>query len=268
MDWEAIKTTILNTGIKIVIAVIILIVAFKIINAVFKKLKAKADKAAKFDPMLVKALTNAGRWLAKILVVIALVGYLGIDTTGFSALIASLGVAVGLAVNGTLSNFAGGILLLITRPFKIGDYIAVAGFEGIVEDLKVVSTKLVTLDNKVIYVPNSTVSTSAITNFSAKELRRVDLNLNVAADTDFATAREALLAMCAAQEKVVAEPAPAVLPNGPSKRGTELILRAYCKTEDYWDAYFGLIEAVGPTFAAKGIGNEFQVGFQYPNRSR
>ena len=97
MNWESIKTAILNTGIKVVVALIILIVAFNIINVIFKKLKEKSDKSGKIDPMLTKALINAGRWLAKILVIIALVGYLGIDTTGFSALIASLGVALGLA---------------------------------------------------------------------------------------------------------------------------------------------------------------------------
>ncbi|MBQ7556071.1 mechanosensitive ion channel, partial [bacterium] len=175
MNWESIKTAILQTGIKVVLALIILIVAFKIINLVFRKLKATLDKAGKLDSMLIKALIDAGRWLVKILVVIALVGYLGIDTTGFAALIASLGVALGLAVNGTLSNLAGGVLLLATHPFKIGDYISVAGFEGTMDDLKVVSTKLITLDNKVVYVPNGVVSTSAVTNYTALDIRRVDL---------------------------------------------------------------------------------------------
>ena len=253
MNWDAIKTSILNTGIKVVVALIILIVAFNIINVIFKKIKEKSDKSGKIDPMLTKAMINAGRWLAKILVIIALVGYLGIDTTGFSALIASLGVALGLAVNGTLSNFAGGVLLLITRPFKIGDYIEVAGFEGTVEELKVVSTKLITLDNKVVYVPNGIASTSAITNYTALDLRRVDLNFNVAAGTDFNVARDALVKMCLDNPKVVSEPAPVALLNGPSKRGIEIICRSYCKPADYWDVYFGLIEAVGPVFAAKGI---------------
>ncbi len=253
MNWESIKTAILQTGIKVVLALIILIVAFKIINLVFRKLKATLDKAGKLDSMLIKALIDAGRWLAKILVVIALVGYLGIDTTGFAALIASLGVALGLAVNGTLSNLAGGVLLLATHPFKIGDYISVAGFEGTVDDLKVVSTKLITLDNKVVYVPNGTVSTNAITNYTALDIRRVDLNFNVAAGTDFNVARDALVKMCLDNPKVVAEPAPVALLNGPSKRGIEIICRSYCKPADYWDVYFGLIEAVGPVFAAHGI---------------
>ena len=253
MNWESIKTAILSTGIRIVIALVILIVAFKIINAVFKKLKQRSEKGGKLDPMLIKAMINAGRWLCKILVVLALVGYLGIDTTGFSALVASLGVAIGLAVNGTLSNFAGGVLLLVTRPFKIGDYISVAGFEGTVDDLKVVSTKLITLDNKVIYVPNSTVSTNAITNFTALDIRRVDLSFNVAAGTDFNVARDALVKMCLDNPKVISEPAPVALLNGPSKRGMEIICRSYCKPEDYWDVYFGLIEAVGAVFAAHGI---------------
>ena len=253
MDWEAIKTSILQTGIKVVIALVVMIVAFNIINAIFKKLKKSLEKAGKLDSMLIKALIDAGRWLAKILVVIALVGYLGIDTTGFAALIASLGVALGLAVNGTLSNLAGGVLLLVTHPFKIGDYIEVAGFEGTVDDLKVVSTKLITLDNKVVYVPNGIASTSAVTNFTALDLRRVDLNFNVAGDTDFNTARDALVQMCLDNPLVAKDPAPVALLNGPSKRGIEIICRSYCKPSDYWDVYFGLIEAVGPTLAAKGI---------------
>ena len=256
MNWDAIKTSILNTGIKVVVALIILIVAFNIINVIFKKIKEKSDKSGKIDPMLTKALINAGRWLAKILVVIALVGYLGIDTTGFSALIASLGVALGLAVNGTLSNFAGGVLLLITRPFKIGDYIEVAGFEGTVEELKVVSTKLITLDNKVVYVPNGIASTSAITNYTALDLRRVDLTFACAKSEAPANIQNIMQEVMAKHDKVLKAPeadAPFARLSGGTNEAMEFTVRAWCRNADYWDVYFDLTQQITEALGAAGV---------------
>ena len=251
--WESIGTWITQTGVKILIAFIILIVAFAIINKLVKLWTEKAAKKAKLDKTLSKTLANIAGGVTKGLVIVALIGYLGIDTSGIAALIASLGVAVGLAVNGTLSNFAGGVLLLITRPFKVDDYISVAGEEGTVEDLKVVSTKLVTLDNKVVYIPNSVVSTSTIVNFTEKGIRRVDLSFTIGNDFDYTKAQEAIMKVMKAHDKVLEEPAPFVRILTHGKTGVEFTMRAWVKCEDYWDVYFDKLEGVKKAFLDLGV---------------
>ncbi|MBQ0071195.1 MAG: mechanosensitive ion channel [Spirochaetales bacterium] len=177
--FATIQNWVMTTGIRVVISAICLIIAFRIIKTVSNRVEKKLLE--KFDETLTRALCYGGRLMAKIVVITCLISYLGIDTTGMAAVIGSLGVCVGLAVNGALSNLAGGILLLITRPFKIGDYISAQGTEGIVEDIRVINTKIVTLDNKVVYLPNGALSSGNIMNFSEKELRRVDYESLLAA---------------------------------------------------------------------------------------
>ena len=181
-----------SSGVKILIALIVMWIAFRIINAIFKKLKKKAEKSDKLDKTLGRLLVSGGRILVKILVALALVGYLGIDTSGVAALIASLGVAVGLAVNGALGNVAGGVLLIVTKPFKVDDFIEVAGYTGTVEEINLCATKLVTVDNRVVYVPNGTASTSNIVNYSEKDIRRVDHTFAIAYGSDFEKAKQLL----------------------------------------------------------------------------
>ena len=257
MDWNQILTSLLsvvtNTLPKIIIALLALLISFKIIKSVFKKLDKKLIESGKLDKTLTKALLYAGKILAKCVVVIAIIGFLGIDTTGLSALIASLGVCVGLAVNGTLSNLAGGVMLLITRPFKDDDFIEACGVLGTVEEIRIVSTKVVTLDNKVVYIPNGALSTSTITNYSEKDLRRVDFVFNVAYDTDFEKAKKVIQDVCAAHELVLSDPAPFVRVSKHGESAIEITTRAWCKNADYWDVNFDLIEQVKKAFDEKGI---------------
>lgn len=250
--WTAIMSWLTNTGVKIVISLIIMWIAFRVINRIARKITKKNETSGKLDKTLVKTLTYVGKTLLKVCVVLALVSYLGIDTSGFTALVASLGVCVGLAVNGTLSNFAGGVLLLLTRPFKVDDYIAVAGEEGIVEDLRVVATKLVTLDNRVVYIPNGTVSTSTIVNYTEKNIRRVDHVFTVPFAVDFEKAKAVLQEMLAQEELVLKDPAPFVRVVSTSN-GNDLTVRAWTKTETYWDAYFNILEKGKKALGAAGI---------------
>jgi len=257
MDWNAIVNSIgswvTSTGLKIVVALIVMWIAFKIINSVAKKITAKNDKTGKIDKTLAKTLISAGKALAKCLVVLCLVGYLGIDTSGIAALIASLGVAVGLAVNGALGNIAGGVLLLITRPFNVDDYVEVAGQSGTVEEINLVSTKLVTVDNKVIYVPNGTAATSNIINYSEKDLRRVDHTFAIAYGSDFAKAKEILMAVMEKNAKVLKDPAPFARVCTQSGGNVEITCRAWVANADYWDVYFDLLEGSKTALEAAGI---------------
>lgn len=242
-----------STGIKIIIALVILLISFRIINTLCKKLTTTLENKKSLDTTVTRTLGYAASVSLKGLVLICLVGYLGIDTSGLSAVIASLGVCAGLAVNGTLSNLAGGVMLLLTRPFRVGDYISAMGNEGIVDNIYICNTQITTVDNKVIFLPNSALSTGTIVNFSAKETRRVDLTFSVAGN-DPSMVRATLLDICDKEELILADPAPfARVTDYGAGNGVKMTLRAWCKTADYWDAYFNLLDAAQAAFEAKGI---------------
>lgn len=250
-------TTIINwattAGVKILIALIVMFIAFKIINFVVKKITKKFENNEKYDKTLVRTLSYAAKIALKILVVVCLIGYVGIETGGIAALIASVGVAAGFAVNGTLSNLAGGIMIIVTRPFKVGDFINAQGYEGTVEDIKICYTKILTVDNKTVYLPNSSLSTGTIANYSEKDIRRVDLDFSVAGN-DPVKVREILLVVCAKEEKVLKDPAPfARISDYGAGNGVKITMRAWCNSAEYWDAYFNLLDDVKDAFEANGI---------------
>lgn len=250
---EALRTWALTTGVKIVAALIILLISFRIVTIISRRIEKKLDKSGKFDKTLVRTLSYAGRLVVKIVIATCLVGWLGVDTTGIAALIASLGVGIGLAVNGALSNFAGGILLLVTRPFKVGDFISAQGADGIVEDIRLVSTSIVTLDNKVVHLPNGALSSGNIVNYSEKDIRRVDLDFSVAGN-DPELVRSLILGVCDADEKVLKDPATFVrVTDYGAGNGVKVTMRAWTKTEQYWDTYFDLLNGVRKAFEENKI---------------
>lgn len=256
--WSTIQSWLTTTGIKILIAILILIVSFAIINAISKSIAKKGKKLeektnGKVNKTLYRTLSYVLKVILKILVVIAIVGYLGLDTSGISALIASLGVGVGLAVNGTLSNFAGGVLLLLTHPFKDDDYIAACGYEGTVEDIFICNTKIRTVDNKVVYLPNGKLSTTEIVNYSEKDLRRVDLSFSIAYSADFEKAQKIILDVAAKEELILKDPATTVRMSSQGESAIVLTAKYWCKTSDYWDVYFNMNEAVKKAFDENGI---------------
>ena len=242
-----------TTGVKVLIALAILLIAFRVINAVGKKLTKKLDDSGKLDKTLNKTLSNIAVVLLKVLVVVSLIGYLGIETSGISALIASLGVGVGLAVNGTLSNLAGGVLLLITKPFKIGDYISAQGSDGTVQDIRICNTKILTVDNKTVYLPNSSLSSGTIVNYSEQPLRRVDLDFSVGGN-DPVKVQQVLMDVCRQQQLVLDDPKPfARMTDFGAGNGVKITLRAWCRTENYWDTYFALLDDAQKAFEAENI---------------
>ena len=250
---ETIRDWALTTGVKIVFAIIVLLISFRIVTVISRRIEKKLEKSGKFDKTLVRSLSYAGRVLLKIVIASCMVGYLGVDTSGIAALIASLGVGIGLAVNGALSNFAGGILLLVTRPFKVGDYIAAQGSEGIVEDIRIISTKIVTLDNKVVHLPNGALSSGNIVNYSEKDIRRVDLDFSVAGN-DPELVKSLIRGVCDADEKVLKDPAVFVrVTDYGAGNGVKVTMRAWTKTEQYWDTYFDLLNGVRKAFEENRI---------------
>lgn len=257
IDWEELLNSAVSwatgTGLRILIALVILYLSFKLINYLARKMERRSNTIQKLDKTLTHTLIYVCKILAKGLAVICMVGYLGIDTSGLTALVTSLGVCAGLAVNGTLSNLAGGVLLLVTRPFKIDDYVEIAGQSGTVEDIRIVTTKLVTPDNRVIYIPNSTASTSCIVNYSEKGLRRIDLTFSVSYSSDFKKAEEIIGNILTSHGSILKTPEPVVRVVSQSASSIDICCRPWVNSADYWDVYFDVTEQVKACFDKEGI---------------
>ena len=256
--WTALLETVLSwcisTGIRIIISLIILVVSFRIINLISRKIEKKQFKGELHDKTMIKVLSYIFKVGAKILVVICLVGYLGIDTSGLTALVTSLGVCAGLAVNGALSNLAGGIIIIFTRPFKLDDYIEIEGsVSGTVEAIQIVCTKIRTPDNKVIYVPNGTLSNSNIINYSEKATRRVDFTFSIAYENDFEKARTIVTDICTSHALVHLDPAPMVRMAAHGQSSIDITARVWVNNNDYWTVHFDILESVKKAFDENGI---------------
>lgn len=257
--WKIIGDTVLswclNTGIKILIALVLLIVSFRLINVFSRRLETKLKSGGRHDKTIVKVLTYMGKIAAKAVVIICLVGYLGIDTSGLTALVTSLGVCAGLAVNGALSNLAGGVIIIFTRPFKLDDYIEVegSGIAGTVEDIQIVCTKLRTPDNKTIYVPNGTLSNSNIINYSEKDTRRIEFTFSIDYSNDVEKAKAIVMAICSSHKMVLADPEPFVRVSRYAESSVDVVARVWVNSGDYWTVHFDIIEAVKTAFDENNI---------------
>ena len=233
-----------NTGIKIVIALLIMFIAFKIINGVTKKLAKRLQKK-NADATLSRVLVGAIKVSLKALVLICLVGYVGIETASLSAVVASLGVGVSLAVQGTLSNFAGGVIIIIMRPFKLGDFIVSNGESGTVEDIKLFYTHIVTPDNRVV--------NNVIVNNSAKDTRRVDVVFGISYSSNVELAKNLINKVFAQNELIFKDPAPFVEVSNYGNSSIDLTVRAWVKSGDYWTVNFYLLNEIKKEFDANGI---------------
>ena len=246
LNWLA------TTGIKVVIGLIVMLIAFKIINGIVKKIN-KAMQEKEVDATITRVSTGAIKVAAKILVVVLFVGYIGVETASISACIATLGVGISLAVQGTLSNFAGGVIIILMRPFKLGDFITSGGESGTVEDIKLFYTHVVTLDNRMIYIPNGNLANNVIVNASVKDTRRLDLTFSVAYESDVELARKLILDVCAKKETVLKDPAPFVAVASYAASSIDIVCRTWCNKGDYWDNNFYLLSEVKKEFDNNGI---------------
>ena len=193
-------------------------------------------------------------------VVLAALGQLGIQTTSFIAVLGAAGLAIGLALQGSLSNFAAGFMLVAFRPFKVGDFIEGAGIAGSVEEIQIFSTKLRTPDNKIIIVPNGKIFDDSITNYSAEATRRVDLVAGVSYEADLAHVKSVLEEIVAAEDRVLKDPAHTIAVSELADNSVNLVVRVWVNTADYWGVHFALTEEIKNRFDAEGI------GIPYPQR--
>lgn len=231
-----------NYGFKVLGALAIWFVGSWIIKKV-KRLLIKAMDKFKYDESLEKFISNLIVGVLKILLVVVILGNLGVETTSFAAILAAGGLAVGLALQGSLSNFAGGVLLLIFKPYKIGDFIEAQGEMGTVKEIEIFTTKLNTPDNKEVIIPNGAMSNGNITNYSTEKKRRIDITMGVSYDADIKQTKDVLMKILIDNPKVLKDPAPMILLSELADSSVNYKMRPWTLTEDYWNVYFEVMEA-------------------------
>ena len=242
----------ITSGIKVVIALLAILITFKIINKIARAIERHGE-SPRADKTLMRTLAYILKIALKCLVGIVIIGWLGIDTSAITALIASFGVCIGLAVNGAVANIAGGVLLLVTRPFKVDDYIEAQGESGTVQDIHLTNTVIVTPDNKVIYLPNGALSNGNIVNYSVKDMRRVDLNFSIAYENNFDKAKEIIENVCSSHELVIKNIPFTIRVCEHAENSIKITTKVWVKSSDYWTVYFDLLEGVKTAFDNEGI---------------
>ena len=235
-----------------VLLVILLFISFKIINWIGKKIEKSPEKG-KMDKTIAKVLAYIFKLGMKIVVAICLVGYVGIDTSGLAALVTSFGVCIGLAVNGAVSNLAGGVVIILTRPFRVDDFIEAQGHSGVVEDIHITCTRVRTGDNKVVYIPNGALSSGCIVNYSEKSTRRVDFTFSIGYGDDFEKAKKIITDICSAHELVLKDQPIFVRVAAHGASSIDLVTRVWVNSGDYWTVNFDILEAVKTAFDKEGI---------------
>jgi small conductance mechanosensitive channel len=239
-------------GLKIIAAAVIFIVGRWVAKGL-KRLIVRALTKGKVDQTLVSFLGHLTYFTLLAFVIIAALNQLGIQTTSFIAILGAAGLAVGLALQGSLANFAAGILMIIFRPFRVGDYVEGGGTAGIVEEIQIFTTKLRTPDNKSIIIPNSKITGDNIVNYSAKDSRRMDMIVGVSYDDDYDQVKEVLQDILAKDGRILEEPPPTIGIVEFGDNSVNFAFRPWVKTAEYWDVYFALTEAIKKRFDEEGI---------------
>jgi small conductance mechanosensitive channel len=239
-------------GIKVATALLIFVIG-RWVAKFLRNLTGKMMGKGNLDATLVKFVGNLVYFALLVFVVLAALAQVGIQTTSFIAIIGAAGLAVGLALQGSLANFAAGVLLVIFRPFKVGDYIEGAGVGGIVEEIHIFSTLLCTLDNKAIIVPNAKLTGDNITNYTMKEKRRVDLVFGVSYGEEIEKVKRVIAGVLGSDARILKDPSPTVAVLGIEGGSVTFAVRPWVRTEDYWDVYFNTNENMKRQFDAEGI---------------
>lgn len=252
LSMEAIMGYVETYGVPLLKAILIYIVGAWVIKKIIKAVRKMFAKGT-YDESLQKFLVNLISWALKIFLIITVISTLGVETTSLAAVIAAAGLAVGLALQGSLSNFAGGVLIMIFKPYKIGDLVEAQGVLGSVKEIEIFTTKLITPQNKLAIVPNGAMANGNIINYTAEGKMRVDTVVGVDYGSDIKKTKEVLLEMLKANPKVLEDPAPSVNVEELADSSVNLAVRPYCKPEDYWDVYFATIEGTKEALDKAGI---------------
>ena len=260
IDWAGLaaqaKTLGVEFGIQAIVAVLIFFIGRIIAGMVSKGIRNVMQRQ-EVDKILESFVSNLVYWLLMTFVIIAAINQLGIQTTSLIAIMGAAGLAVGLALQGSLSNFAAGVLIVIFRPYRVGDFVEAAGISGSVEQVQILTTILKTPDNKKIIVPNSSIMSSIITNYSANETRRVDLTFGVSYTDDLDKVRTILEEITSADERILKDPACVINVHELADSIVNFVCRPWVNTSDYWAVYWDLTEKVKKRFDQEGVSIPF-----------
>lgn len=246
----------ISAGGSILKAVLVFIVG-KFLISLLKKLTVRMLEKRKVDVSIktfIKSLVNI---TLTILLIVSVVGALGVETTSFAALLASAGVAIGMALSGNLQNFAGGLVILLFKPYKVGDWIEGQNVSGTVKEIQIFHTVLATADNKLIYVPNGVLSNSVVTNYNTQNMRRVEWVVGVEYGENYEKVETVVNGLIEAEQRILKDPAPFVALKALSASSVDIVIRAWVKPEDYWGVYFDMNKTIYETFNKQGIGFPF-----------
>lgn len=263
-DWTSLPQLLQDKGmdlgidfaIKAATALAIFLIGKFAIRLVVRALSKLMEKQ-EVDKTLETFICNLVRTALMVVVIIAAIGAIGVETTSFIAIFGAAGLAVGLALQGSLSNFASGVLIVLFRPYRVGDFIEAAGIAGSVEEVQILTTILKTGDNKQIIVPNSQIMDSIITNYSANDTRRVDMVVGVSYDDDLDKVRKTLQELIAAEDRILDEPAPTIAVSALADSSVNFVVRPWVNSSDYWGVTFDLTEAIKKRFDKEGISFPF-----------
>jgi small conductance mechanosensitive channel len=243
-------------GKRLIICIIIYAVGRRLIkyaNAIVSRVLSKQ----RFDPTVTSFLKSLISIVLMAVLIITMINVLGINNSSFVAILASAGVAMGMAMSGTLQNFAGGVMILLFRPYRIGDYIQAQGQEGTVKEIRIFSTEITTFDNKTVFIPNGGLSSNVIVNYNNKQTRRIDLIIGVDYGTDYDFAKSTIQDILHTDKRILSDPAPYIVLKTLNESSVDILIRVWVKTDDYWDVYFNLNEQIYKVFGKKGIGIPF-----------
>ena len=265
MNWESIdiqeiiSNYVIPWGINIILALAVFVIGRWLASMIVRGVK-RLMKKANMDKALIGFLSSILNAVLLVVVVIAALEQLGVNTTSVLAVFAAAGLAVGLALKDSLSNFSAGVMLIIFKPFKVGDFVEAAGISGVVEVIRIFNTQLRTGDNREIIVPNAQIYGGIITNFSAREQRRIDMVIGIGYEDDIRIAKQILEEILQAEERVLKEPAPVILVSELGESSIDLAVRPWVNSADYWNVRSDLLETIKREFDAKGI------SIPYPQR--
>lgn len=247
----------IDVGQRLIGAVLIYVIGRFIIKQL-NKLLSKLLERRKLEVSVQTFLKSLTSLLLNLILAFAIVAKLGVETTSFAAILASAGVAIGMALSGNLANFAGGLIILVFKPFKVGDYIdAQSGVSGTVQEIQIFHTILRMVDNRIIYVPNGSLSSNAITNYNKQETRRAEWIFGVEYGEDYEKVKSVLERLIEADPRILKDPAPFIGLSSLSASSVDIKVRAWAKTSDYWDVVFDFNKTVYATFNKEGIGFPF-----------
>lgn len=260
VDWDSLFERLTDWSIEIgksILGAILIYIIGRFIIKQINRLVSKILEKRKLEISVQTFLKSLLSLLLNLILAFAIIAKLGVETTSFAAILASAGVAIGMALSGNLSNFAGGLIILVFKPFKVGDYIDGQNASGTVKEIQIFHTILSTVDNKIIYVPNGSLSSNAIVNYSKQETRRAEWVFGVEYGEDFERVKAVLERIIAADERILQTPAPFIGLGSLSASSVDVKVRVWTKSSDYWDVVFDMNRMVYETFNKEGIGFPF-----------